>query len=208
MSNIGMLLLCQSCGQHLLLCPSCSRSRRFCTPCVTQRLIQSHRQANSRYQRSLQGRRKHAKRQANYRQRLQKVTDGSSTQALAIPIDPTVAPTATIEPLEGPCHDQALEGSDAPQPERHSHSGPFTDSRRPAQSPIAASDSPPTSSLDPVRGPRPVERQSPACCCRCGRSLSSFVRLASLRRRAIPRTERSGSLSRRRARPALYFRHG
>lgn len=80
MKNSARLFNCIRCYSQRVICSHCDRGNIYCGPTCSQHArAQKHRIANQKYQKSLQGRRKHAERQKRYRQRQKnKVTDQGS----------------------------------------------------------------------------------------------------------------------------------
>lgn len=73
---------CALCHQQVVICSTCDRGNIYCGPmCSRSSRVQSLHRSNNNYQKSIAGRKKHAARQADYRQRHKKVTDhGSPTE--------------------------------------------------------------------------------------------------------------------------------
>jgi len=64
--------LCDACRRAVYLCSACDRGQRYCsTECRSRARREGQRGAGRRYQRTLRGRRMHARRQARYRARQQ-----------------------------------------------------------------------------------------------------------------------------------------
>lgn len=90
MKNTARIFNCARCRRQTLICTYCDRGNIYCgSGCARQSRIQNHRIANQVYQKTYQGRQKHAVRQRNYRlrqkQKIKKVTDQGS--ALVPPND-------------------------------------------------------------------------------------------------------------------------
>jgi hypothetical protein len=67
--------LCDRCGEPRTICSVCDRGHRYCgEDCRRQARKRSTREAGRRYQRTRRGRRNHARRQAEYMHRREKMT--------------------------------------------------------------------------------------------------------------------------------------
>ena len=81
--NTARLFYCARCLQPVVICSRCDRGNIYCgSKCSGQSRTLNHHIANQKYQHSLKGRLKHAKRQRRYRERqkatAKKVTDQGS----------------------------------------------------------------------------------------------------------------------------------
>lgn len=81
----GSLFVCERCRVHLQLCEGCDEGQRFCRPCAAEQ----RRDSRHRYWHGNNGKRKAAKRQADYRRRRgkfseQKVTHRRVTQSAEV----------------------------------------------------------------------------------------------------------------------------
>jgi hypothetical protein len=81
--NTARIFYCARCFKAVVICSYCDRGNIYCgSICSGQSRTVSHRMANQKYQHSLKGRLKHAKRQQRYRERknitAKKVTDQGS----------------------------------------------------------------------------------------------------------------------------------
>jgi len=73
---------CARCNAQVLLCTACDRGNQYCIACADLAGRSARKQAACRYQQSYCGRRKHAARQARYRQRCkEKVTHQAPPEA-------------------------------------------------------------------------------------------------------------------------------
>ena len=91
MEQSARLYHCASCHLQTIVCSFCDRNNIYCGPrCSRAARVRSCHLACQRYQKSLRGRHKHAKRQQRYRERLRKkVTHQSS---------PVLPPHAVLPP--------------------------------------------------------------------------------------------------------------
>lgn len=78
---LGQILNCPVCRRNFNICHACYRGQKYCSQtCRVQAVRVQRGKANSRYQATDLGKRKHRLRQNTYRQRKQRnVTHGSST---------------------------------------------------------------------------------------------------------------------------------
>ena len=80
----GRLYLCVRCRAQVVICKPCDRGQRFCTrECARATRRECVLEAGRRYQDTRRGRTAHARRQARYRDRRQKVTHHGSPAAPA-----------------------------------------------------------------------------------------------------------------------------
>ncbi len=103
----GRYYLCARCRIAVLVCSRCDRGQRYCAgSCAKKTRTERQREAGKRYQQSLKGRIKHAKRQSNYRARQKKVTHQGSPFFVSgdlLPPIPTLHKKITSQ-LPGHCH--------------------------------------------------------------------------------------------------------
>lgn len=101
---------CARCQNQVIICSFCDRGNIYCgSICSRRARVQNHRIANQIYQKSPQGRQKHAARQRRYRKRekdkIKKVTDHGSPTLLPhdlLPLVPNERLTRQKESLR--CH--------------------------------------------------------------------------------------------------------
>ncbi len=87
------LFQCVRCHNQTMVCSKCDRGQIYCSrECAVLARIKSMKLAGARYQASFTGRRKHAARQACYRQRLCKIVTHHGS-----PPPPPHAPMAPLE---------------------------------------------------------------------------------------------------------------
>jgi hypothetical protein len=107
------LFLCARCRAQVLLCSHCDRGQRYCGPaCSSAARRANQRAAGRRYQRSPDGRIKHAARQLRWRQRRrEQCARGSVThQGSPDPHDDVPLPACPAEPADSrrcTAHDDA-----------------------------------------------------------------------------------------------------
>jgi hypothetical protein len=91
--------LCVECGVSAAICPRCDRGQTTCgAACARSRRQRLQRQSNRRYQRTHQGARAHARRQALYRKRRAAPDVASFLEPGAQKVTEQGSPTAAIWP--------------------------------------------------------------------------------------------------------------
>jgi hypothetical protein len=107
MITSARLFNCARCYKQVIICSYCDRGNIYCgSICSRHARVEKHCIANQRYQKSIKGRQKHAKRQRHYRERrkikMTKVTDQSSPDLPAddlLPHEPSEHTTPQAESL-------------------------------------------------------------------------------------------------------------
>jgi hypothetical protein len=119
METVGIDIVCRACRRAFLVCRPCWRWQVYCSlACSELGYASSVREAGRRYQRTRSGKRKHAKRQREYRRRsrgarrpAQKKVTHEGTLADEAPVIPPAKPAE--ERLEGTRPLVVLTGSGA-----------------------------------------------------------------------------------------------
>jgi hypothetical protein len=179
---------CRYCQELFYLCRFCDRGQAYCSEnCKSIRQQSLKRGANQRHQKSREGRRDHADRQAVYRAKCKKVTDQgrpslTDSGKVCAPEEQT---KIELNPILSP---SVLKESDVP-PLLCNPSFTRKNSTTPALGESGTSAS--CSSLSDLRpserstfltqGALPLDRKAPIRCCLCGRS-GEFIRTSALRR--------------------------
>ena len=83
MESTGRIFTCVHCFKQVIICSLCDRGQRYCSPdCSEIARNHSQRAASHRYQKSREGRVKHALRMRHYRRRKQIVTHQGSQSSV------------------------------------------------------------------------------------------------------------------------------
>lgn len=148
---------CARCARQVRLCSRCDRGNRYCgQTCAETARAESRRRANARYQRTDEGRARHAANQQRYLERRESMmTDHGSEPALdrAPPAQPEAALARAPE-----CPHAILDPPPALAPAPPAPPAPPASPASPAPHLSA-----------PSSGPK-------ACCSQCGRPLGAFIR--------------------------------
>ena len=75
---------CLNCNALVIICRHCDHGNRYCKQCAPIMYLKARRRANSRYQKTYQGRINHAARQKEYRQRLKRKVTHQGCQAISV----------------------------------------------------------------------------------------------------------------------------
>ncbi len=173
---------CARCGQLALVCRRCEHNQIYCNAgCADIARLESQRRAGARHQRTREGRRNHADRQACYRTRqLQKVTHHTPAP-----------PAAPVQPcMSGPALHVGL--PDKEDSDVYLRTLPILSlaSVRTLETPPARRAATSPSSTPP----RPFEEPTGHLCHFCRRTRSRYLRrdfLVDLSRRSVRRRKRS-----------------
>jgi len=111
METTARLLSCMRCHCQVLICRYCDRGQVYCSAlCSLTARRHSMRQAGQRYQQTLPGRHKHARRQQRYRERQEQKVTHQSSQTVTLHDELPVRPDkGRVQPAKKPssaicCH--------------------------------------------------------------------------------------------------------